>query len=430
LNKGIIELNDAAIRIGINGEHVHTSVGYAVLDQQHLMVGTEAQQKAKLFPRWTNNRFWNQLGTDSISNATSNIRHHADLALAHLDAINALLTADAVVIGVPAFFDKAQLGLLLGLCKEAGIPVTSLVDLSVLSVANQPSHPNALFLDVGLHRVTLTSLRTDGAIRQTGHQTLLDMGLATFWDRWASLIAEQFIQSSRFDPMHEAASEQQLFNQLPEFIANSGNQRNLTFELNLGQVKHTTPLSKDQLLGATSGAYPAIVQGIRQQTNNQPTSLFVSSRFNGFPELATSLALIPDLEITYLNSDHVVRGANELWGKLGTTVENVSHITTLALSSAKPESNVSEKQASHLLVGHNAYSLRQARQISGVEADQLLDDGSPICSVSLERDGLKLRVLGAGLSINQTPLDSGTHTLSPGDTIGINGRLIQVIAEQ
>mgnify|MGYP003688901713 CR=1 FL=1 len=54
MNKGIIELNDAAIRIGINGEHVHTSVGYAVLDQQHLMVGTEAQQKAKLFPRWTN----------------------------------------------------------------------------------------------------------------------------------------------------------------------------------------------------------------------------------------------------------------------------------------------------------------------------------------------------------------------------------------
>lgn len=430
MNHGIIELNDAAIQLGINGEHVHTSVGYAVLHDKQLLVGTEAQQNAKLLPRWTNNRFWNQLSTDGISNATPAIRHHADLALAHLDAIKTQMNADAVVIGVPAFFEKSQLGLLLGLCKEAGIPVTSLVDLSILSVANQSSHPNALFLDVGLHRVTLTSLRTDGAIRQTGFQTLLETGLATFWDRWASLIAEQFIQSSRFDPMHEAASEQMLFNQLPGFIAASGDQRNLSFELDLGHVKHATALSRDQLLAATSGAYPAIVQGIRQQIGNEPTSLFVSSRFAGFPELAASLALIPNIDITYLESHQLIRDAHELWKKLGTTADNVPHITTLALSPSRPVASAGSERASHLLVGHRAYSLRRSRQISAIEDGKLIEGDTPVCVISLDREGVQLKIFQSGVSVNQVAQESGIHNLGPGDTIEINGQTMQVIAEQ
>jgi hypothetical protein len=430
LNKGIIELNDAAMQLGINGEHIHTSVGYAVLDQQRLLVGTSAQQNAKLLPRWTNNRFWNQLSTDNISNATTSIRHHADIALAHLDAIKTELTADSVIIGVPTFFEKNQLALLLGLCKEAGIPVTSLVDLSVLSIANQPSHPNALFLDVGLHRVTLTNLRTDGAIRQTGHQTLLEMGLATFWDRWASLIAEQFIQSSRFDPMHEAATEQQLFNQLPAFIANNGDQRALSFELDLGHVKHATTLSRDQLLGATSGAYPAIVQGIRQQTQNEPTSLFVSSRFAGFPELGASLALIPNIDVIYLESAQLLEQTARLWEKLGTSTENVPHITTLALGSVKPAAGTRVERVSHLLVGHRAYSLRRPKQISGLEDGKLIEADNPVCIVSVDRDPAHIKILKTGGSVNQTAQESGTHELKPGDSIEINGQSAQVIAEQ
>ena len=63
--------------------------------------------------------------------------------------------------------------------------------------------------------------------------------------------------------MHEAASEQRLFNALPGFMSSVGDSRALNFELNLGSITHSTALSKDQLLGNCS-AYPTIVQGIRQ----------------------------------------------------------------------------------------------------------------------------------------------------------------------
>ena len=436
MSKAIIELNDAAMHLGIDGQRTHTSIGYAVLDKDTLLIGTQAQQNAKLLPRWTNNRFWNQLNTDNISNATTSIRHHADLAFSHLEDLNKHLGVDSLVLAVPAYYDKTQLGLLLGMCKEAGLPVTSLVDMSLLAIANQPSHANALYLDIGLHRISLTTVKTDGAIRQTGHQTILETGLATFWDRWAALIAEQFIQSSRFDPMHEAASEQKLFNQLPVFMeenmTSNANARTLSFELDLGHVKHTASLSREQLLGATAGAYPAIVQGIRQQALvGESTSLFVSSRFSSFPDLAASLALIPNIDITYLEQDHLIETAHEIWDKLGTGAENVPHITSLAIAPVRPTTSQSPLSPSHLLIGETAYSLRKARHVVSVEGSELQESNeNAVGVVSLEHGNAQIRIVTRGVKLNHSPIDSGTHPLVPGDTLEFNGGSARVIAER
>lgn len=432
MSTAILELNDAAMHLGIDGALVQTSVGYSVLNQQKLLIGNLAQQNAKLLPRWTNNRFWNQLNTDNINNATTEIRHHADLAFAHLEDLARETAVDSLVLAVPAFYDKSQLGLLLGMCKEARLPVTSLVDMSLLAVASQPSHPNALFLDVGLHRITLTSVRTDGAIRQVGYQTVVETGLATFWDRWASLIAEQFIQSSRFDPMHEAASEQKLFNQIPAFMANNVESKILTFELDLGNVKHSTTLSKDQLLGATASAYPAIVQNIRQLApTSEPLSLFVSNRFSYFPDLAASLALIPNLDITYLDQDHMIKAGHQLWDKLGAGSDNVSHITTLAITSTRPSAGRNTARASHLLVGKNAYSIRKSRMLVSARNGELQEgrEGA-VAIIGLDANQAQLRILTAGIRLNGTAFDSGVHTLAPGDVLDIQGDSAQVIAER
>ncbi len=84
---GIIEINDAGIQVAIENEIVTTSPGFAVMDGDHLLVGEEALQNARLLPRWTNNRFWNQLNTDPIANSTDEVRHHADLAFVHLESL-------------------------------------------------------------------------------------------------------------------------------------------------------------------------------------------------------------------------------------------------------------------------------------------------------------------------------------------------------
>jgi len=223
LATGFIELNDAGINQAVDGKLIYTSPGYAVLDGDQLMVGEQGLKNARLLPRWTNNRFWNQLNNEPIANSTNLVRHHADLAFNHLEQIWANMDQgiEQVVLAVPGFYDRQQLGLLLGMAKETNIPVKGLVDLGLISVAQQPSLQTIFFLDISLHRITVTLLRSDSVLRAMETMTISDTGLFTLWDRWANIIASQFIQSTRYDPMHQADSEQQLFDLLPSWITES-----------------------------------------------------------------------------------------------------------------------------------------------------------------------------------------------------------------
>ena len=174
MSTGFIELNDASINQAIDGKLIDTSTGYAVLNGEKLLLGQSGQQNARLLPRWTNNRFWNQLNSDPIANSTTSVRHHADLAFSHLEEIWARMkshfnsksdqSVEQIVLAVPGFYDRSQLGLLLGMAKESQIPVSGLVDLGLISVAKQSNLATTLYLDISLHRVSLTHL-TDRRIR-------------------------------------------------------------------------------------------------------------------------------------------------------------------------------------------------------------------------------------------------------------------------
>ena len=102
---GFIDLNDSGIDQAIDGQVIATSPAYAVLDSGKLLIGQPALESARLYPRWTNNRFWHQLNTDPIPNATDLIRHHADLALSHLEALaGGFHTTSEVLIAVPGHY--------------------------------------------------------------------------------------------------------------------------------------------------------------------------------------------------------------------------------------------------------------------------------------------------------------------------------------
>ena len=63
---GLIELNDSGINVSVDGKNMLQSPGYAVLDGKRLLLGTEAMNNARLLPRWTNTRFWQQLDTNPL----------------------------------------------------------------------------------------------------------------------------------------------------------------------------------------------------------------------------------------------------------------------------------------------------------------------------------------------------------------------------
>ncbi|MEO2181515.1 MAG: hypothetical protein ABGY43_04330, partial [bacterium] len=213
----VFNINDAGIQLTVDSELVRTSPGIAVLNDNSLLTGEEASKNVKLLPRWTNNRFWCQLNTNPLPNSTEQVRHHADIAFAHLEDLWLPVSKEVakVILIVPGYYLNSDLGLLLGIARECGMPVKGVVDQSVIAASNLPLRSNVIHLDVHLHSFTLTQISNRGILARKNVKTILETGLSTLLDRWANIIASQFIQTTRFDPMHNADTEQQLFNLLP-----------------------------------------------------------------------------------------------------------------------------------------------------------------------------------------------------------------------
>ena len=154
-----LELNDLELRLWQADHAVVSEPGWA-LRTEPPKVGQQALDQARLQPRLANCQFWHTLSTDPMPGATPIARHHADLAYLQLTAFKHLAPSSEFVVSVPGHFDRADLSLLLGLMDAASITVKALIDPGVLLASRTPSTtPNLLYLDVGLHAVTITVIQ-------------------------------------------------------------------------------------------------------------------------------------------------------------------------------------------------------------------------------------------------------------------------------
>lgn len=417
MSLAVINIDDAGVQVSVDGDLVRTSPGIAVLDNDRLLTGEDASRNAKLLPRWTNSRFWSQLNTAPIANATSQVRHHADLAFAHLENLWLPIKNEVseVAFVVPGYYSGENLGLLLGIAKETGIPTTSIADQSVIAASNLPLRKTILHLDIHLHAITLTRITNNSMLDRQSVRVIVETGLFTLWERWANIIANQFIQSTRFDPMHDATSEQKLFDALPGWIQESGQEQLPSFRLDLGNADHSVAISNENLLKACTPLYPQIVQAIRAEIpTGETASLLVSHHFKGFPGLRQSLELINEIELVDLTELKTVGSAHVLKDALSSDNGAVSHITRIEASenTSGPEQQP-EARASHLLKGSNAIAVGR-----GIALDADLDrcaDTEATCLLYFQNSDLILEPKGSVL-LNGNQIDT-VASLTPGDTL-------------
>lgn len=431
MSLGIININDAGIQIAVDGDLLRTSPGYAVLDDDKLMTGEEAARLTKLLPRWTNSRFWSQLSTAPLSGTTRQVRHHADIAFTHLEDLWKPVSGDIsrAIIIVPGYFSGENLSLLLGMARECGIPVQGIVDASILAASNLPLNSRVLHLDIHLHSITLTRISNTGTLVRQAVNTIMETGLATLWDRWSTTIANQFIQSTRFDPMHTADSEQQLFNQLPGWITSLGHSNMHTFTLNAAGSEHNVAVSNESLLRTCAPLYPQIVQAIRGEiTTGESASLLLSHHFTGFPGLHDSLGLIPEVDIIELGDVKTIGSANvhreEILGGSG----SVSHILQLQTGEVRdpPSVNISQSPT-HLLHEHQAVPVGSSFHLSGDLSQGPVRSDSPVCTLYFRNDELTIECREPEqVGVNGAAVEDG-QILNAGDVLNVGQQEISLI---
>jgi hypothetical protein len=302
-----VELNDAGLllaRAGGDGRPVlagDDSPGLAVLHEGRVHVGGDALRRYRIAPLHAQNRFWQALSLDALPWSARGIATAADLAHAHLSAVLAAGSrqdGDELLMAVPPGYTREQLGLLVGVANECGVSVRGLVDAGLAAVATVAAAPCLLHLDLQLHQATATLVeasRAEGTLRRTRYELLPGAGVLALRQAMAESIATAFVRETRFDPLHQAASEQRLHDLLPSWLQSLATADEIEAAIELGSTTHCISLARSQLVAAVAPLSDDILRLVQAaRPPGAALHLCFSPRVASIPGLVGRLAALRD----------------------------------------------------------------------------------------------------------------------------------------
>ncbi|MGH8252313.1 MAG: hypothetical protein ACREVI_16740, partial [Steroidobacteraceae bacterium] len=298
-----IELADAAVTAVRDGARVAASPGIALAEPQGLQIGEPAAAAARLKPMLATDRFWSDLSMESFAPNAHPPLSHADLAHAHLASVWAAAASvgDDAVFAVPATMRLHQLGLLLGIARRIGIPVAGVVDAAVAACAELDAHRTVLHLDVQLHQAVLTEMSGPDRLRRTRVEVAPRAGQKAMQAAWAQLVSEAMVRRTRFDPLHQAATEQQLYERLPDWLSALASQDTVDASIETDGSTFTATVRREQFALAVEAWYAQLAELVESgRRAGESATLVLSARAALLPALRERLAALPGLELVIL----------------------------------------------------------------------------------------------------------------------------------
>jgi hypothetical protein len=354
--------------------------GVAILEEAATLTGAQAAQRARLQPLLAHANFWRGLSTESLTRPSRLARTTADLAFAQSEALLASYKAqgESVLLAIPAGYSREQLGLLLGIVNETGVPVAGLVDAALAACSLEPSPPRLLHLDLELHQAILTVLEYTGGeragLKRSRYEIALRHGVLGIQQTWLQFIAENFVRKTRFDPLHDAATEQRLVDQLPGWLQQLQQQERITLPMQFGERPLEIEVERAQFIAAVEPHYAELqrlVQGAR--VAGMQIELRVSPRIAALPGLLERLKTLRDCAIQVLPSAAAAQGALQYETAIRRPADALALIyqlpTTRAASAdttASPiESTPAQLRPTHVLFQGRAWTITEQPLIVG-----------------------------------------------------------------
>lgn len=351
----LIELHDHNVRISSPQGLLGESPGFANTYEKPPVFGADALGLTRLHPQQNFNQFWFQLGLDPLVSKNKLFRHHADLAFGHLESITKqlMLEGDAV-FAVPSHYTANQLATLLGLVKHCSINAAGLVDLALLALANLHEHQHALFMDVQLHQTVLTLVTKEhGEIIREKVLPVPGTGLLSLHDAWANTITDAFIKQSRFDPLHNADTEQYIYSELDGWLSSVAKNNELLLEINNKGTIHQASLTLKNFEQRAQTIFNRVAQEIEGITS-KVTPIYTLEHvyvLPGLRQVMPNIIAISDNIITENGYQHLgtIKSSSEAL-KLVSKLPILQKETTTAKASIGP-------QPTHFVFQHKAHNL-------------------------------------------------------------------------
>lgn len=449
-NRLAAHLNDAAITLLAEDRIAYREPGFALLDENRLTTGKAAFASARINPRGVQHRFWSELSTSPLADRRFSHLTAADLVSRQLEQMwsAASVTGGGLVVAVPAYMEAGQLGLLLGIASELELPIAALVDAAVAATRREYRDAVPVHVDISLHATTLTRLAQVEQVQVERSEVLRDCGLFALYDAWINAVAEVFVRQSRFDPLHTAETEQALYDNLSDWLAQAARGERVALELQHRGMSHQAEIESLALIGAAAPWYQQIASKLRALYRAGETpAIQITDRVARLPGLADMLAARVGGELFSLEPGATARGALARCRDLSPGGEGVGLRRRLPWDQAPAEVSAEAARGeragvpTHVLFGATAFAVAGEPLVLGSETrdgERVLVLGADMPGISRRHCSLR-RVDGQcvledhsryGTFLNGHRID-GSTVLEPGDSIRIGspGYELQMIIE-
>ena len=291
----VLDLLDTSIRLLYEEKAIHSN-GFVFNSGNEFIFGEAAEKNYRIQPREVNNKFWWQLGTESLQLSFGRARHTADLVHQHLLSLyQDTSESNQIALAVSGSMSKEQLSLLLGIIEQCPFTALGIIHRSALLAANVSTHTSILHLELQLHQAMIVELeRREDSFSVAGSSVIPGMGWLHLKERCASVVAANFINQTRFDPRKQAHTDQLLYDQMPKLI-------NELFEHDeaICEIQgHVARLCSADMQHITDELIIR-VRGIHQDLNQRPvlleTPTITLPGINQIPKIISSGTLRPSL---------------------------------------------------------------------------------------------------------------------------------------
>lgn len=392
----ILEINDYELTLFQNGERLYHAPAMAIVRDPELAFGEAARREFRLFPRQANQQYFAKLNAEPLSQPTKAAANHADLVYLHLKELQQL-SDNQLVLAVPGNLNADQLGVLLGIAQEAGYQVKGFVDSAVAALSEVPAPEKVIHLDVHLQHAVLTRLSVADTVTRERVDEVRDCGVSNLVDGWVNLITDRFVSNTRFDPLVTADTEQQLYNQVYDWLHGPRRSQELSVRISHGGSERGVEIAVSDLEAKAVTRYRGIVDAIGSDAH-----VMLSARAYRQPGLADVLKAA-GCSVEPLAASAVGDGCAGNMGLIIGDDDQLRLVRTLPHEHESPiiAADVASTAllASHLLLGDTAWALQDV-------------DG---LAIEL-RDNESWLLPGNGLQINGDAITETTR-LRPGDRV-------------
>jgi hypothetical protein len=371
-------LNDAGIVVVNDSQILYREPGFALLEDDHLITGIDAYSNASMKPRRIQNRFWSQLHTEPLRDGRFQHMSAADLVSRQLEQIWQSVSSkgERMAVAVPPYMSNENLGLFLGIAAELNIPIVAMSDAAVCATRRRYENAVPVHIDISLHASLLTRLMQEGQAQVDRAVVIEDNGLLLLFENWKKVIAEAFVQQSRFDPLHTAETEQMLQDRMPGWMTQASSTARVPMEVEYRGISHHAEVESLELIAAAAPVYQTIVSNVRALFKAEELpAIQLTDRAARMPGLADTLKTRVGGEIFLLEPGATARG-------LIMRCQTESKEAAITLSRHLPwdqspvnvestDTGDNGAQPTHLLYAHNAFSLQGKPLVLG---SQVSDD--------------------------------------------------------